>query len=123
MHFVMVRHCEDCVPDVPKEIKPVLKSKIDNKEYRIKIEGMLPYSIRGSFLINHDLTEKHVKWYMDKEEFLNKLWELCEEYCESDKYENTAIYNTFFNKDETDVVTVSVSLVNMMDWFFEKKIK
>lgn len=61
MHFVMVRHCEDCVPDVPKEIKPVLKSKIDNKEYRIKIEGMLPYSIRGSFLINHDLTEKHVK--------------------------------------------------------------
>jgi len=52
---------------------------------------------------------------MDKDEFLNKLWKLCEEYCESDKYENTTIYNTFFNKDETDLVTVSVSLVNMMD--------
>lgn len=60
MHFELVKHCKDCIPDVPKEIKPVLKSKIDNKEYRLKIEGMLPYSIDGQFIINHDMAENHV---------------------------------------------------------------
>ncbi len=61
MHFELVRHCKDCVSDVPKVIKPVLKSSIDNKEYRLPIEGMLPYSIRGQFIINHNLCEKHIK--------------------------------------------------------------
>ena len=61
MHFELVCHCKDCVPDVPNAITPVLKSAIDNKEYRLKIEGMLPYVIRGEFCINHDLTEKHIK--------------------------------------------------------------
>ena len=61
MHFEMVAHCEDCVPDIPRSIKPVLKSPIDNKEYRIEIKGMLPYKIEGQFLIDHDCTEHHIK--------------------------------------------------------------
>ncbi len=52
---------------------------------------------------------------MDGEEFLKKLWALCEDYCESDEYENILTYNTFFTKDEKDCVTVKISLINMMD--------
>ena len=51
MHFELVCHCKDCVPDIPKVINPVLMSKIDNKEYRLPIEGMLPYSVSGEFCI------------------------------------------------------------------------
>ena len=61
MHFVCVHHCKDCVPDVPKVITPLLISKIDNKPYRIAIEGMLPYSISGEFCIQHNLCEKHIE--------------------------------------------------------------
>lgn len=62
MHFEVVHHCSDCVPDVPKVITPLLKSKIDpDYKYRLKIEGMLPYSIRGEFCIQHNLCEKHLK--------------------------------------------------------------
>ena len=60
MHFELVCHCKDCVPDVPKVIKPILMSKIDNKEYRLPIEGMIPYGIRGKFIIEHNLCEKHI---------------------------------------------------------------
>lgn len=60
MHFELVRHCEDCTPDVPRVIKPLLMSAIYNKEYRLSIEGMLPYEIDGKF-INHNLGEKHLK--------------------------------------------------------------
>lgn len=52
---------------------------------------------------------------MSGEEFLKKLWELCEEYCEGDEYENIVTYNTFFTKDEKDCVTVKISLINMFD--------
>ena len=61
MHFELVHHCDKCVPDVPRTIRPMLKSAIDNKPYRLEIKGMLPYKIRGQFLINHDLTENHIK--------------------------------------------------------------
>ena len=61
MHFELVYHCKDCVPDVPKVITPILKSKIDNKKYRLPIKGMLPYSIYGEFCIQHNLCEEHLK--------------------------------------------------------------
>lgn len=61
MHFVMVEHCENCIPDIPYSITPLLKSKIDGKEYKIEIKGMLPYEIRGKFCINHDCTVNHLK--------------------------------------------------------------
>ena len=61
MHFELVRHCKDCIPGVPKIIKPQLMSAIDYKEYRLPIEGMLPYKIDGKFIINHNLCEKHLK--------------------------------------------------------------
>ncbi len=61
MHFELVHHCDKCVPDVPRTIRPMLKSAIDNKPYRLEIKGMLPYKIRGQFLINHNLAENHIK--------------------------------------------------------------
>ena len=61
MHFEMISHCANCVPDIPVTIKPTLKSPIDNKEYRIEIKGMIPYEINGQFVINHDLTKDHIK--------------------------------------------------------------
>lgn len=61
MHFKLVRHCKDCVPGVPRVIKPLLMSPIDNKEYRLPIEGMVPYEIEGAFIIHHNLGEKHLK--------------------------------------------------------------
>ena len=61
MHFELVHHCDNCVPDVPRKITPLIKSSIDNKLYRIPIRGMLPYTIDGQFIINHDLTEEHIK--------------------------------------------------------------
>lgn len=51
MHSELVRHCENCIPDIPQNIKPLVKSKIDNKGYRLKIDGMLPYKIYGEFCI------------------------------------------------------------------------
>ena len=61
MHFECVHHCKDCVPDVPKVIKPELMSKIGNTKYILPIEGMLPYSISGEFCIQHNLCEKHIE--------------------------------------------------------------
>ena len=61
MHFVMIRHCKDCIPDIPDLIKPILKSPIDNKEYQLPIKGMVPYKITGEFRIEHNLTDKHIK--------------------------------------------------------------
>lgn len=51
MHSVLVRHCKDCVPDIPQVIAPRVKSKIDNKGYILKIDGMRPYKIYGEFCI------------------------------------------------------------------------
>lgn len=51
MHSELVRHCKNCVPDIPQNIKPLVKSKIDGKEYRLKIDGMKPYKIYGEFCI------------------------------------------------------------------------
>lgn len=61
MHSELVCHCKDCVPDVPRVIKPLLMSKIDNKPYRLPIKGMLPYAISGEFCIQHNLCEEHIK--------------------------------------------------------------
>ena len=60
MHFELVRHCKDCTPCIPKVIKPLLMSPIDNKEYWLYIEGMFPYEIDGKFM-NRNLSEKHLK--------------------------------------------------------------
>lgn len=51
MHFKFVRHCENCIPDIPQSIEPFVKSKIDGKGYRLKIDGMKPYKIYGEFCI------------------------------------------------------------------------
>jgi len=51
MHSELVRHCENCVPDIPQNIKPLVKSNIDGQEYRLKIDGMKPYKIYGEFCI------------------------------------------------------------------------
>lgn len=51
MHFKFVRHCKNCVPDIPQSIEPFVKSKIDNEGYRLKIDGMRPYKICGEFCI------------------------------------------------------------------------
>lgn len=61
MHFELRIHCDKCVPDIPRSIKPMLRSKIDNMQYRIEIKGMMPYEIRGAFRIEHDCTENHIK--------------------------------------------------------------
>lgn len=61
MHFELRIHCKDCVPDVPRVIRPQLMSAIDYKPYRLPIEGMLPYAISGQFIIDHNLCEKHIK--------------------------------------------------------------
>ena len=51
MHSELVRHCKNCVPDIPQSIEPFVKSKIDNERYRLKIDGMRPYKISGEFCI------------------------------------------------------------------------
>lgn len=51
MHSELVRHCKDCVPDIPQVITPTVKSKIDHKGYTLKIDGMRPYTIRGEYCI------------------------------------------------------------------------
>lgn len=51
MHFELIKHCADCVPDIPKKIHPVLKSAIDNKNYTLEIENMRPYKITGQYCI------------------------------------------------------------------------
>lgn len=51
MHSELVCHCKDCVPDIPQVIKPLVKSKIDNDSYQLKINGMRPYKIMGEFCI------------------------------------------------------------------------
>lgn len=51
MHSELVRHCENCVPDIPQSIEPFVKSSIDNEGYRLKIDGMKPYKIYGEFCI------------------------------------------------------------------------
>ena len=61
MHFELVRHCKDCVPDVPRTITPTLMSSIDYRQYVLPINGILPYKIRGEFCIQHNLCENHKK--------------------------------------------------------------
>ena len=61
MHFELVCHCENCIPDIPRYITPLLKDNIGNGTYRIKIEGMLPYKIDRQFCIQHNCCEKHIK--------------------------------------------------------------
>ena len=48
MHFVFVAYCKDCVPEIPKEINPLV-SGYDRKEYRLHIENMMPYEIDGEY--------------------------------------------------------------------------
>ena len=48
-HFVLVRHCEKCIPPLPSEIYPIIKNKIDGKKYKVTIKNMLPDEICGTF--------------------------------------------------------------------------
>ena len=52
---------EDILNIEKQNLKQVIESKIDGKEYKIEIKGMLPYEIRGKFCINHDCTVNHLK--------------------------------------------------------------
>lgn len=54
MHFVMVRHCNKCTPDIPIDIK-VLQQGMNGTSKYVLIHKMIPYSIRGNFIINHNL--------------------------------------------------------------------
>lgn len=58
MHFELVCHCEKCAPDIPLQIRPSIKSKIDGRPYRQTIKRMLPYDIRGQFCIQKFKIEK-----------------------------------------------------------------
>ena len=58
MHFEIVRHCETCTPDIPKQIRPLLKCKIDTIPYRQTIKRMMPYDIKGKFMIDKFKIEK-----------------------------------------------------------------
>jgi hypothetical protein len=60
MHQESVWHCEHCLPEIPKSIKPILLDNIGDKLYCIEIKGILPYHIDGKFLIDSDLTEYHI---------------------------------------------------------------
>jgi len=58
MHFELVCHCDDCIPDIPKKIRPIIKSKIDNRSYEISIDNMVPYEINGEFCIGSEKYKK-----------------------------------------------------------------
>ena len=49
-HFEMVRHCADCVPKMPVEIKPMIKA-MDGKAYKTIIKNILPIEITGTYII------------------------------------------------------------------------
>ena len=50
-HFVMVRHCDKCVPKVPTEIHPLLRDMCGN-EIRADIKNIMPEDISGQFIID-----------------------------------------------------------------------
>ena len=49
-HFVLIRHCKDCVPSLPTKIYPIFKA-MDGKEYKATISNILPIKIDGQFII------------------------------------------------------------------------
>ena len=47
-HFEMIAHCKNCIPEIPKEIHPLLKDAF-GREYRADIKNMMPSNIRGNY--------------------------------------------------------------------------
>ena len=56
MHFVLIRHCSKCIPDIPIDIK-IIQKGAHNATKTISIHKMIPYDIRGQFTVNHNLME------------------------------------------------------------------
>ena len=56
MHFVLIRHCSKCIPDIPIDIK-IIQKGAHNATKTISIHKMIPYDILGRFTINHNLME------------------------------------------------------------------
>lgn len=49
MHFKLVCHCNDCVPQIPEKTTLKLFSEIDNHEYDLTIEGFKPLIASGIY--------------------------------------------------------------------------
>ena len=58
MHFEMVKHCKDCVPEMPTEIHPLLKDNIGHGTYHASIRNILPYSISGEYIIKKGIKDE-----------------------------------------------------------------
>lgn len=52
-HLEVIRHCENCIPDIPKVIKPVLSSRMGTN-VKAEVSGMVPYHIVGEFCIGSE---------------------------------------------------------------------
>lgn len=49
-HFEVVHHCNKCVPHLPTVIHPLFKA-LDGKVYRANITNVLPFEIKGEYII------------------------------------------------------------------------
>ena len=50
-HFEMVKHCDDCVPKMPKDIKVKLRG-MDGEIREAHITNIVPIDIQGEFIID-----------------------------------------------------------------------
>lgn len=55
-HFEMIRHCNKCIPSIPKIIHPIFKS-LDGKNYISTINDILPIHIEGEFIITEKIID------------------------------------------------------------------
>lgn len=59
IHFEIVQHCSECVPNLPAEIHPYIKA-MDGKSYRAIVKNVLPINICGKFIITEAIITKDV---------------------------------------------------------------
>lgn len=55
-HYEVVKHCEKCIPELPKEIHPSIKN-IDGIVYRATLTGIMPVKIKGKAVVNGKMVE------------------------------------------------------------------
>lgn len=56
-HFEAVHHCNECIPHLPIVIHPLFKA-MDGKTYKANITNVLPFEIKGEFVIEEPVIKE-----------------------------------------------------------------